>query len=193
MTPRTATETFWRTVADLAVDRPGALERLEAAFAAGSVPKRIDGFCSGRLLATTAGHGLDPFMEAAARAWMPWRGKAFDAGAREGWNVFEPRGRWVPRFLWPSYRIRPNAIDAGGRRLDGAFRFVTSSGQSASVANVAVLRIAYDLEENPSWPVRRVLDEVVSVARGLLLGQALLELGGRYRRAAWFALETPPA
>ena len=193
MTPRGGTESFWRTVADLAVDRAGALERLDAAFAAGAVPKRVDGFCAGRLLATTVGHGVDAFAEAAARAWMPWRGKTFDADAREGWNVFEPRGRWVPRLLWPSYRIRPSAIDAGVRRLDGAFRFVTSSGESASMPGVAVLRIAYDLDENPSWPVRRVVDEVVRVQPGVLLGQALLELGGRYRRAAWFALETRSA
>lgn len=53
----------------------------------------------------------------------------------------------------------------------------------------AVLRIDYDLEENPAWPVRLVLDEVVEVEPGLLLGQALLEVRRRWRRAAWFCLE----
>jgi len=37
--------------------------------------------------------------------------------------------------------------------------------------------------------IRRVLDELVRVDDRLSLGQALLRLGGRWRRAAWFSLE----
>jgi hypothetical protein len=177
---------FWRTVADVAVDRPGALTALERSFVGGDVPARVDGFHAGRLVASTAGHGLDVVVETLTRVWMPWRGKTFDASAGEGWNVFDPRGRWVARALWPRYEIGRSA-EVG--RDDRAFRFVTADGRSALMPGTAVLRIDYDLEENPAWPVRRVLDEVVEVEPGLLLGQALLEVRGRWRRAAWFCLE----
>jgi hypothetical protein len=181
---------FWKTVVDVAVDRPGSLAELESTFRSGSVPGGVDGLHAGRLVASTVGYGVDLVLETLARAWMPWKGKTFDAAEDTGWNVFDPRGRWVARLLWPSYRVRVGAVDEGAaRRLDEAFRFVTSTGPSALLPGVEVLRIDYDLQENPPWPVRRVLDEVVEVDPGLLLGQALFDLRGRWRRAAWFSLE----
>lgn len=53
-----------------------------------------------------------------------------------------------------------------------------------------VLRLDYrDVADNPAFPVRRVLDELVQVQPALYLGQALLTWGGRLRRVAWFSLE----
>jgi hypothetical protein len=67
---------------------------------------------------------------------------------------------------------------------------VASTGPSALDPGTTVLRIDYrDVPENPSWPVRRVLDELVSVDDGLYLGQALFAGRGTLRRAAWFSLE----
>ncbi len=178
----------------MAVDRPVALAALESVFRSGAVPDEVDGFYAGRLVATTVGHGLDLLLETLSRVWMPWKGKTFDPTAGDGWNVFDSRGRWVARLLWPAYTLRAGAIEPGadGRPLDAAFRFVSSRGESALLPGVQALRVAYDLEENPSWPVRRILDEVVEVDRGLLLGQAVLQLHGRWRRAAWFSLESAP-
>ena len=179
---------FWRTVADAGLDRPRALDALERSFASGTLPERVDGFHAGRLVASTVGYGLDVVVESLSRVWMPWRGKTFDASAGDGWNVFDPRGRWVARALWPRYEIRGRAEAS---RYDRAFRFLTSVGESALVPGPTVVRIDYDLDENPSWPIRRVLDEVVEIDADLLLGQALLDFRGAWRRAAWFCLEPP--
>jgi hypothetical protein len=54
-----------------------------------------------------------------------------------------------------------------------------------------VLRLDYrEVGENPGFPVRRVLDELVQIGEGLYLGQALLWWGGGLRRVAWFSLES---
>lgn len=183
---------FWKTVADVAVDRRRALADLEATFRAGAVPEVLEGFHPGRLVASTVGYGLDVVAETLARLWMPWKGKTFDPSAGEGWNVFDARGRWVARMLWPRYDEHPRRLEYGpNARLEAAFRFVSSIGESALLPGVNGLRIDYDLKENPSWPIRRVLDELVEVDRDLFLGQALLHLRGRWRRAAWFSLEAP--
>lgn len=176
---------YWKAVATLSVDRRQALSDIERFFDAGSVPEGLDGFHRGRLVATTLGYGLDLIPETLARLWMPWKGKTFDAAAAEGRNVFSSRGRFVARLLWPRYR----GIAPFKPGLDTAFRFVTSAGESAVHQGLQVLRIDYDLPNNPAWPIRRVLDELVRVDEGLYLGQALLRLGGRWRRAAWFSLE----
>lgn len=176
---------YWRAVATVAVDRRRALADIERFFEAGSVPEGLDGFHRGRLVATTLGYGLDFVPETLARLWMPWKGKTFDSGTSEGRNVLSARGRFLARLLWPRYRgIAP--FEPG---LDTAFRFVTSAGESAANEGFQVLRIDYDLPDNPAWPIRRVLDELVRVDEGLHLGQALLRLRGRWRRAAWFSLE----
>ena len=176
---------YRKAVATLSVDRRRALADMERFFTAGAVPEGLDGFHRGRLVATTLGYGLDFLPETLARLWMPWKGKTFDPAAVEGRNVFSARGRLGARLLWPRYRgIAPFAPG-----LDTAFRFVTSAGESAANEGLRVLRIDYDLPDNPAWPIRRVLDELVRVDEELYLGQALLRLGGRWRRAAWFSLE----
>jgi hypothetical protein len=169
----------------LRTDRPAGLRGLESCFSAGVTPSRLDGRLHGRLLATTVGHGADPAFEALARRWMPWLGKTFDAERAEGRNVFTSGGRRAIRLTMPTYRdIRR---DKGDRCT--AFRFLTSTGGSAIDADVQVLRIDYrDITDNPGWPVRRVLDELVTIDTGVHLGQALLWWRGAMRRAAWFEL-----
>jgi len=176
---------YWKAVATVAVDRRRALADIERFFATGTVPEGLDGFHRGRLVATTLGYGLDFLPETVARLWMPWKGKTFDPAEAEGQNVFSAKGRFVARLLWPRYR----GIARFAPGLDTAFRFLTSAGESAAHKDLRVLRIDYDLPDNPAWPIRRVLDELVRVDEGLYLGQALLRLGGRWRRAAWFSLE----
>lgn len=176
---------YWKAVATLSVDRRQALSDIERFFAAGTVPEGLAGFHRGRLVATTLGYGLDFLPKTLTRLWMPWKGKTFDAAAAEGRNVFSARGRFVARLLWPRYR----GIAPFGPGLDIAFRFVTSAAESAAHQGLRVLRIDYDLPDNPAWPIRRVLDELIRVDEGLYLGQALLRLGERWRRAAWFSLE----
>jgi hypothetical protein len=184
--PATGSTAYWRAVGRLRLDRDAGLRELEECFAAGSVPDRLRGPLRGRLLATTVGHGLDPAFEALARAWMPWQGKTFDPHRAEGRNLFSPAVRRVMRVTLPGYR----EVRDEGRGQVSAFRFLTSTGPSALGPPHDVLRIDYRaVAENPDWPVRRVLDELVAVEDGLFLGQALLLWRGKLRRAAWFSLD----
>ena len=155
-------------------------------FNAAATPNALDGRLRGRLLATTVGKGLDGLFEAATRLWMPWLGKSFDHANGDGRNLFTAGAGRLMRYTLPRY---PD-LRAEDLRHCSAFVFRTSTGPSALGLGVKVLRIDYrDVPENPSWPVRRILDELVAVDDGLFLGQALLEWRGSLRRAAWFALE----
>lgn len=187
---RTAsTSAYWRAVGLLRLDRAEGLEELERCFAGGTVPAGLRGPLRGRLLATTVGRGLDPLFEGLARAWMPWQGKTFDPQLADGRNLFSPAVRRMTRVTLPGYHeVRDEAPGQVS-----AFRFQTSAGSSALDPAVEVLRIDYRaVAENPDWPVRRVLDELVAVEDGLFLGQALMRWRGALRRAAWFSLEAQP-
>lgn len=168
------------------LDRRPGQRSLEERFAAGTVPPALDGPLAGRLLATTVGRGADPVFRAIAAVWLPWLGKTFDGRAGDGRNLFTAGGRRAIRLTMPTYG---GLRDEPGGRCS-AFRFLTSVGASALDTGVDVLRIDYrDVDENPAWPVRKVLDELVAVDEGRYLGQALLMWRGTLRRAAWFSLE----
>ena len=173
---------YWHAMFRL--DRPLGLAELERAFAEGEAPRDLDGPIRGRLVATTIGHGVDRPAELLARAWMPWKGKTFAPATGGGRNLFTRGG---DRAIGLAFR----GYVGGGSDATGptAFRFATSVGPSATHPEVDVLRIDYDLAENPAWPVRKVLDELVAVGDGIYLGQALLNWRGSLRRAAWFSLE----
>jgi hypothetical protein len=81
-----------------------------------------------------------------------WLGKAFDRAAGRGINLFDDWER--PRRAYP---------------------FWMTTGPGLREPDRDVLKIDYDLPGNPVW-VRRVLDEVVEVAPGRLLGQVHLRL-----------------
>jgi hypothetical protein len=180
---------FWRAVAMLRLDRPAGLVALESVFAAGGVPTGLRGPMRGRVLASTFGHHLDPAFEALTAVWLPWKGKTFDPDAEEGRNLFTSGARRVMRVTLPTYQTRDEPGGRSGRQYS-AFRFITSTGPSAFTPGVEVLRIDYrDVPENPSWPVRKILDELVMIEDGRYLGQALIEFRGSLRRAAWFCLE----
>jgi hypothetical protein len=176
---------FWRAVGELPVDRERALTELEGCFSGGAVPEGMDGPYRGRLLATTVGRGLDAVFGGLARAWMPWKGKTLDAGEATGRNIFTRGSRPLIRAIWPRYRdLEP---DTPGRYT--TFKFVTHTGPSKLMPGLDVLRIDYDIPEDPSFLIRRILDEVVMVGGGLYLGQALMKVRGDWKRAGWFSLE----
>jgi hypothetical protein len=182
-------ESFWHAVALLRLERPAGLVALESVFAAGGVPSGLRGPISGRFLASTLGHHLDPAFEALTSVWLPWKGKTFDPDAAEGRNLFTAGARRMMRMTLPTYQTRDEPGGRSGRQCS-AFRFITSTGASAFTPGVEVLRIDYrDVAENPSWPVRKILDELVTIDEGRYLGQALIEFRGALRRAAWFCLE----
>jgi hypothetical protein len=177
---------YWHAVADLPHDRSRALAELASIFRAGTQPQPLEGPHEGRLLTTTFGYGLDAITMGLSRAWMPWKGKTFDPEAKEGRNLFSPEFRWAMRVLWPSY----DDVRDEGPRLS-TFRFTSRTGPGALEPGVAVSKIDYDHEGSPSFLIRPILDEIVAIDAGLYLGQALMRIGGDYRRVAWFSLATP--
>jgi hypothetical protein len=159
---------------------------LEGAFARGVPPDpALDGRYDGALLHLTLGPGADLLLAGLFRLWLPWLGKRFDAASARGENVFDLSAyRAGERLTPPAYRAWwPE--DVSSYR---ALRFTTSAGAGRLDPGVEVLRIDYDLPENPPL-LRRVVDEVVAVQPGVYLGQAILRRGAGGRRLAWFTLE----
>jgi hypothetical protein len=176
---------YWRSLAELPVDRAVGLAGLETCFREGGPVGSLEGEKRGRLHTTTIGYGLDPVFGGLARLWMPWKGKTFDAERKEGSNLFASSWRVPRRLIWPGYDVeRP----AGPGRIS-TFRFSTWSGESAVIPGLEVLKIDYDLPESPRFMIRTILDEVVRIDDGLYLGQALMRWRGAFGRAAWFSLQ----
>ncbi len=177
---------YWRAVATLPADRAWALGELERCFREGGLPAMPSGPLEGRLLTTTMGSVVDPAFMGATRLWMPWKGKTVDPAAGVGRNLFTPGWRPVERSLWPRYH---DVRDEGAGRLS-TFSFTVWTGPSETDPDVKVLKIDYDHARSPAFLIRRVLDEVVHVGDGVLLGQALMSWRGSRRRAAWFQLRS---
>ncbi len=186
MTDAPASLRYWRAVASLPADRASALSELEACFAAGGPVERLDGPTKGRLITTTIGYGLDRVFMGLASLWIPWKGKVLDPEAKEGRNIFASPFRVPMRLMWPGYRDE-RAFDEGRFTT---FRFTTWTGEGKLDPDIEVFKIDYDLPDSPGFMIRDVLDELVQIDDGLYLGQALLRWRGRYRRAAWFQLES---
>jgi hypothetical protein len=166
-------------------DRQAGLARLNEIFAQGSLPApALDGRYQGALLTTS----LNPFLDAVSRAffglWLPWHGKVFNAAAQTGDNMFDNNGLWLSRLVFPSYK--DYVADGAGRSR--ALTFRTYSGTGKDDPGVQVLKLDYNLDVNPSFVVRDVLDELVQVGDGYYLGKAHLHRRRGWRCAAYFAL-----
>jgi hypothetical protein len=182
--PSDLTLKYLGALADLPHERSAALAALEECFRSGDTPASLDGMMPGRVLTTTLGYGIDPLVIGLARLWMPWKGKTFDPEAKEGRNAFTTSFRGVERVLWPGYDL---ARPLGDRRYT-TFPFTTWDGPSIHTPGGAdVLKIDYEHPQSP-WLIRDILDELVQIDDRLFLGQALLRVRGRLRRAAWFEL-----
>jgi hypothetical protein len=170
-------------------NRPRALAgrsttELEGMFARGVPPEPpLDGRYDGALLHLTLAPGADFVFERLLGLWLPWLGKRFDAGSASGENVFDMSAYRAGERLTPAPYRAWWPEDVQSYR---ALRFTTSVSAGELDPGVEVLRIDYDLPENPP-PVRRIVDELVAVQPGVHLGQALLR--GARRRLAWFTLE----
>jgi hypothetical protein len=159
---------------------------LEGMFARGVPPEPpLDGRYDGALLHLTLGPGGDLLFGALFRLWMPWLGKRFDAEAASGENVFDMSAYRAGERLTPAAYRAWWPEDVSSYR---ALRFRTSVTPGRLDPGVEVLRIDYDLPENPP-PLRRIVDELVAVQAGVYLGQAILRRGDGGRRLAWFTLE----
>ncbi|MEP6642072.1 MAG: hypothetical protein ABJB93_09225 [Gaiellales bacterium] len=158
---------------------------LEGLFARGVPPEpALDGRYDGALLHLTLGPGADFVLERLLRLWLPWLGKRFDAASACGENVFDMSAYRAGERLTPAAYRAWWPEDVQSYR---ALRFTTAIAPGGLDPGLEVLRIDYDLPENPP-PLRRIVDELVAVQPGVYLGQALLRSGGKHR-LAWFTLE----
>lgn len=165
-------------------DRDGTLRMLDNLFLLGTLPAPLNGRYPGTLVTLSPGFGLDAPLQNAAGWWMPWQGKTFDAGTATGENIFEQRMAPLLRVVWPSYL---GAHPDGPDRFR-AFQFRTFSGAGVRDPERQVLKIDYDVPDNPNT-VRRVLDELVQLGSGVWLGKAHVRgLSGGWRTVAYFAL-----
>lgn len=96
---------------------------------------------------------LDGFYKGSASFYTgSWRGKKFDATNLSGINVFGSNDTTKERFP-----------------------FKTSTGRSVGDSELTVLKIDYDIQQNPFW-LRPILDELVQVSPGRYLGTMNLRL-----------------
>jgi hypothetical protein len=168
-------------------DRQNALEILERLFRLGTVPAP-DGRYEGELVGLSTGLLSDPFFEWLTRIYLPWQGKTFDAANHTGDNVFSENvwSRGMSMLGWPEYRI-PTGDPPGTVRV---FPFKTRPAAGIENPGEQVLRIEYADSPNP-LPVRRMVDEVVELPGGYLLGKAHMRGLRELRRVCYFGLLKP--
>jgi hypothetical protein len=171
---------------DPSINRRQVLDRFQELFLTGAAPSPLpDGFRAGRLLATSTWSALDGAGSRLARLWMPWKGKSFATDVSMGVNRFSRDARVLLKAVFPAYV--PEMVTA--ERIE-AFPFRTSIAPGALDPEVDVLKIDYDFEANPSFIIRRILDELVQLSSGLYLGKVLFWVRGRFHPIGFFSLRS---
>ena len=163
-------ETLLQTAQDLVrVNRAQGLKALNDLFRAGTVPDPLPhGRYAGELVALDLAPGFTQFFQWLANQWMPWRGKTVDAAHQRGDNILTKDSYFLARLFNPLYR--GFVADRPETYRGFAFRIYAAPG--VFDADRMVLKIDYNLKENPALTVRRVLDELVQLNDGVYLGKA---------------------
>jgi hypothetical protein len=183
---RTARQAVAAARALVTTDRSGALEALNDIFRTGHAPSPgLDGRYQGTLITPSLFPMLDGFGRWLTARWLPWKGKTFDRVAQTGDNMFTNDGLIPGRIVFPFY----GRYVADGPGRSRALEFRTYYGPGGDDPDLTVLKIDYDIDRNPSYIVRDVLDELVQVDDGYYLGKALLRWGAKWVCAAYFTLE----
>lgn len=164
--------------------RGETLETLHRLYRLGS-PPAPNGRYSGEIIAISTGLLSDPFFEWLTRMYTPWQGKTFAASAGMGDNIFTDNAGWkaTGKLGWPEYRV----ADDGHPGTVRVFPFHTDVAPGIDEADLSVLRLRYDQTPNP-LPVKRVVDEVVELPGGYLLGKAFMRGLRELRLVAFFGL-----
>lgn len=118
---------------------------------------------------------------------MGWTGKTFE-GPSTGYNRLTRRSKLAMQVLSLGYRCQPL-----NDREVLAFRFRHQLESSAFVDGLRVRSVVYDEPAFGNPPVlHHTRDEVVQLAPGAYLGQALLRSGERWNRIGFFTAFTAP-
>ena len=168
-------------------DRKAALEILTTLFRLGT-PPRPDGRYEGELIGLSTGLLSDPFFEWLGRMYLPWLGKTFDATTGAGDNIFTDNAwsKATGKLGWPEYRVHDESAPDTVR----VFPFQTEVAEAVEDEGLSVLRLAYAEVPNP-LPLRRVVDELVELPGGYLLGKAHMRGLREFRRVCFFGLPPP--
>jgi hypothetical protein len=168
-------------------DRHNAQHILRRLFRLGTVPAP-DGRYQGELVAISTGLLSDPFFEWLTRIYLPWQGKTFIAAEQAGDNIFEDNvwSKATGRLGWPGYRVESNTPEGTVR----VFPFKTSIALDIEEEETQVLRLDYSDPINP-LPVRRIVDELVELPGGYMLGKAHMRGIRELRRVCFFGLLKP--
>ena len=168
------------------VNRDQGFAALNDLFRRGTAPEpRPNGRYAGELIALDIAPGLTQFFEWLAKQWMPWRGKTFNPVHHSGDNIFTRDSYLLARFFNPLYR----GFTGDGPSTYRGFAFHTYTAPGLSDADRTVLKIDYNLKENPAPTVRRVLDELVQLDEHLYLGKAHVRWWwGSWQMVAYFSL-----
>ena len=167
-------------------DRTQGIEALNVLFRNGGTPEpALNGRYRGQLIVLDLAPGLTPLFQSITAAWMPWLGKTFSAFQQRGDNIFTRDSSLLARIFNPFYR---GFIDDQSGTYRG-FAFRTYIAPGLMDADRSVLKIDYDLAENPALTVRRILDELVQVDDNLYLGKAHVHWWwGTWQTVAFFTL-----
>jgi hypothetical protein len=174
--------------------RPQGLAALNQLFRSGTVPEpSLNGRYAGKLIAIDIAPGLTQLFQSLLNAWIPWLGKTFNPAQQSGDNIFTKDSYPLARFFNPFYR--GFFADAPGTYRGFAFRTYIAPGLVDP--DRSVLKIDYNLKENPALTVRRVLDELVQLDNNLYLGKAHVHWwwrpGSDWQTVAYFALSRDTA
>jgi hypothetical protein len=170
-------------------NRTEGLATLNRLFRSGTVPEtQLNGRYAGELIAIDIAPGLTQLFDSLLSAWLPWLGKTFNSARGTGDNIFT-RDSYLPaRFFNPFYR----RFVTDGPSIYRGFAFRTYIGPGVVDSDRSVLKIDYDLKENPALTVRRVLDELVQIGDHLYLGKAHVRWWWRprdgWQTVAYFSL-----
>lgn len=170
-------------------NRAKGLDLLNSLFRNGSLPDPLpDGRYHGELVALDLAPGLTQFFQGLTILWMPWLGKTFNVSNQRGDNVFTRDSYFLARLFNPLYR----GFTADTPKTYRGFAFRTYAAPGLFDADRMVLKIDYDLKENPALTVCRVLDELVQLEGGLYLGKAHVRWwwhpAGSWQTVAFFSL-----
>jgi hypothetical protein len=164
--------------------RAQGLAALNELFRTGAV-SAPNGRYAGELIAIDIAPGLTQLFQLLFSVWMPWLGKTFDPVQGTGDNILTRASYPLARYFNPFYRGFVADKPASYR----AFAFRTYVAPGLFDEDRSVLKIDYNLKENPPFTVRRVLDELVQLSDELYLGKAHVHWWwGNWQTVAYFTL-----
>ncbi|MBU7584234.1 MAG: hypothetical protein KAF91_15185 [Nostoc sp. TH1S01] len=172
----------------LKYDQKGGIAALNKIYRQGRVPEpTLNGRYWGEFLTANFNPVLDSWLDIITKIWLPWEGKTFDAATNTGDNIFTNDGLLLGRLIWPFYD--GYVADTRGRSL--AFKFQSSRDKCLLEPDIEVLRLNFDLPDNPQFFIRDLVDQLVQIDDDFYLGKAVLKHpdGGRFC-AAYFTLKS---